>query len=253
MSQNEYTLLWQDDFDSDSLDLTRWTREVRPAGWTNHELQSYQDSTATAFVLDGCLVLKAHKIVHPDGSVEYISGKVNSQHKGDFQYGRVEVSAKVPAGQGLWPAIWMMPTQESHYGQWPRCGEIDILEVLGHDTSTVYATIHYGLPHRQQQGRWQNIHPRLSDAFHTYALEWEPEEMRFYLDDTLLLRVTDWYTAQDGEPIAPYPAPFNQPFFVQMNLAVGGDWPGDPDETTDFDKAEFLIDYLRVYRKTKGD
>jgi hypothetical protein len=169
-------------------------------------------------------------------------------------YGKVVVSAKVPEGQGLWPAIWMMPQDESYYGQWPKCGEIDIMESLGKDTTISYSTIHYGEPHAEQQGTvTMTGADSFSARFHEYSVEWEPGEMRFYTDDVLVLTVNDWFTAEEGQDDKPYPAPFNQPFFVQMNLAVGGDWPGNPDATTNFDNAEFEIDYVRVYQKPEYD
>ncbi|MCR4749550.1 MAG: family 16 glycosylhydrolase, partial [Lachnospiraceae bacterium] len=179
----------------------------------------------------------------------YTSGKVNSQNKKDFLYGKVCIRAKVPEGQGLWPAAWMMPTDEGKYGQWPKCGEIDIMEVLGNDTKTSYATIHYGEPHGQEQGKKELTEGSFSDDFHEYSVEWEPGKMKFFVDFVQILEVRDWFTAVEGEDEKPYPAPFDQTFFVQMNLAVGGDWPGNPDETTDFDNAEYLIDYVRVYQK----
>lgn len=248
-----YNLLWHDEFEGDTLNEKIWTREVREVGWTNNELQSYEDSTDNVFVNDGCLVLKAIKT----GDKSYTSGKVNSQNKADFQYGKVVARAKTPKGKGLWPAIWMMPKDEDFYGQWPKCGEIDIMEVLGDDVTKTYATIHYGAPHAEQQGTYvlQDIlhDGTFASDFHEYSVEWEPGEMRFYVDDIEILVVNDWFSAVEGEDDKPYPAPFNQPFFVQMNLAVGGNWPGDPDDKTDFDKAEFMIDYVRVYQKDSYD
>ena len=248
-----YNLLWHDEFNGDKLNEKIWTREVREVGWTNNELQAYVDSEDNVFVKDGNLILKARKAA--DGS--YTSGKVNSQNKADFTYGKVVARAKVPRGKGLWPAIWMMPQDEEFYGQWPKCGEIDIMEVLGHDVAKTYATIHYGEPHAEQQGTYviENIFKdgTFATDFHDYSVEWEPGEMRFYVDENMVLTVNDWFTAVEGEDDKPYPAPFNQPFFVQMNLAVGGNWPGDPDEYTDFDNAEFAIDYVRVYQKPEYD
>jgi len=250
-----YNLLWSDEFNGDTLDEAKWTRELREPGWTNNELQEYTDSDENIFVKDGNLVLKAVK-TEKDGKDYYTSGKVNSQNKQDFMYGKVVTRAKVPEGQGLWPAIWMMPKDEGFYGQWPKCGEIDIMEVLGSDVTTSYSTIHYGEPHAEQQGIHiiDNVLKKgtFASAFHEYSVEWEPGEMRFYTDNALVLTVNDWFTAENDVE-KDYPAPFNQPFFVQMNLAVGGNWPGDPDETTDFDKAEFQIDYVRVYQKDSYD
>lgn len=247
-----YNLLWNDEFSGDALDETIWNYEPHEPGWTNQELQEYTVSTDNVFTRDGKLVIKAIK-TEKNGADYYTSGKVTSQNKKDFTYGKVVASAKVPKGQGLWPAIWMMPQDESFYGQWPKCGEIDIMEVLGSRVDTAYGTIHYGEPHAEQQGTYVLENGTFADDFHEYSVEWEPGEMRFYIDGNLYHTVNDWFTALPDEDEKPYPAPFNQPFFVQMNLAVGGTWPGNPDETTDFDKAEFEIDYVRVYQKPEYD
>lgn len=244
-----YNLLWADEFDGPTLDESNWNVELRDPGWTNNELQAYVDTDENVFIKDGCLCLKAIETVDENGKKSYTSGKVNSQNKRDFLYGKVVVRAKVPEGQGLWPAAWMMPTDESKYGQWPKCGEIDIMEVLGNDTKTSYATIHYGEPHGQEQGKKELSEGSFSDDFHEFSVEWEPGRIKFFVDYVQILETRDWFTAVEGEDEKPYPAPFDQTFFVQMNLAVGGDWPGNPDETTDFDNAEYLIDYVRVYQK----
>ncbi|MCR4703628.1 MAG: family 16 glycosylhydrolase [Saccharofermentans sp.] len=248
-----YKLLWSDEFDGKKMDEKKWNYEPHEPGWTNEELQEYTTSTDNVFVSDGKLVIKAIK-TEKDGKDYYTSGKVTGQNKTDFQYGKVVVSAKVPEGQGLWPAIWMMPKDESYYGQWPKCGEIDIMESLGNDTTVSYSTIHYGAPHMEQQGTIKKDGDEsFSAKFHEYSVEWEPGEIRFYTDGELVLTCNDWFSAVEGEDDKPYPAPFNQPFFVQMNLAVGGVWPGNPDATTDFSNAEFEIDYVRVYQKAEYD
>jgi len=248
-----YNLLWADEFDGDAMDESKWNYEPHEPGWVNNELQEYTTSTDNVFVRDGKLVLKAIKS-EKNGKDYYTSGKVTGQNKTDFLYGKVVVSAKVPEGQGLWPAIWMMPKDESYYGQWPKCGEIDIMESLGHQTNISYSTIHYGEPHGEQQGSIERSGAdSFSAKFHEYSVEWEPGEMRFYTDGELVLTCNDWFTAVQGEDDKPYPAPFDQPFFVQLNLAVGGNWPGNPDATTDFSKAEFEIDYVRVYQKPSYD
>ena len=248
-----YNLLWADEFDGETMDESKWSYDPHEPGWPNKELQEYTTSPDNVVVRDGKLVLKAIK-TEKDGKDYYTSGKVKGQNKTDFTYGKVVVSAKVPEGQGLWPAIWMMPQDESRYGQWPKCGEIDIMEVLGNDTTTSYSTIHYGEPHGEQQGTIVKTgNDSFSSTFHEYSVEWEPGEMRFYTDGELVLTVNDWFTAVEGEDDKPYPAPFDQPFFVQLNLAVGGNWPGNPDASTDFSKAEFEIDYVRVYQKPSYD
>ncbi len=247
-----YDLLWNDEFSGSALDESKWNYEPHEPGWTNEELQEYTTSADNVFLRDGKLVIKAIKSDR-NGKDYYTSGKVTGRNKTDFTYGKVVVSAKVPEGQGLWPAIWMMPKDESFYGQWPKCGEIDIMEVLGNDVNTAYGTLHYGEPHGEQQGTWALTGQTYADSFHEYSVEWEPGEMRWYIDGNLYHTVNDWFTAVQGEDEKPYPAPFNQPFFVQMNLAVGGTWPGNPDATTDFDKAEFEVDYVRVYQKPEYD
>ncbi len=250
---DDYTLLWNDEFTGSSLNKDLWNYEPHEPGWTNNELQEYTTSEDNVFLRDGKLVLKAIKTTQDSGKDYYTSGKVTTQNKGDFTYGKVVVSAKAPEGKGLWPAIWMMPKDESFYGQWPKCGEIDIMEVLGSNVSTAYGTVHYGEPHAEQQGTYVLSEGTFADSFHEYSVEWEPGEMRFYIDGNLYHTVNDWFTAVSGEDEKPYPAPFNQPFFVQLNLAVGGNWPGDPDANTDFNKAEFEVDYVRVYQKAEYD
>lgn len=250
----EYHLLWHDEFDGDTLNTQNWNIEIREPGWTNNELQAYTDASENVYVKDGMLVLQAKKTKSENGLTTYTSGKVNGKGLHQFLYGKVVVRAKVPAGQGLWPAIWMMPQDESFYGQWPKCGEIDIMEILGNQTHILYSNIHYGLPHGENQGTYvlkDGTH--FSDDFHEFSVEWEPDEIRFYVDGELFHTVNNWYTAVEGEDEVTYPAPFDQPFFVQMNLAVGGDWPGNPDRTTNFDEAKFEIDYVRIYQKSTYD
>lgn len=244
-----YTLIWNDEFNGTKLNMDIWNYEPHEPGWTNNELQEYTTSTDNVFLRDGHVVLKAIETIDENGNPYYTSGKITTQNKEDFMYGKVVIRAKVPEGQGLWPALWMMPTDESYYGQWPKCGEIDIMEVLGNQTNIAYGTVHYGEPHAEQQGIYTLEEGTFASDFHEYSLEWEPGEMRWYIDGNLYLTVNDWFTAYPDEDEKPYPAPFNQTFFVQMNLAVGGNWPGNPDETTDFENAEFEIDYVRVYQK----
>lgn len=247
-----YNLVWNEEFDGEKLSLTDWNREVRRSGWTNNELQAYRADAENVFLRDGKLVLKAIKSVDEYGKTVYTSGKVNTLDRHNFLYGKICVSAKVPQGQGLWPAIWMMPTRD-HYGAWPRGGEIDIMEILGHDVRTTYANLHFGDPHSEQQGVFKLTGDEtFANSFHEFSMEWEPGEFRFYIDGEHFHTVNDWYSAS-GSIVRDYPAPFNREFYLQLNLAVGGNWPGNPDETTDFDKAEFEIDYVRVYQKPAYD
>ena len=174
---------------------------------------------------------------------------MNTQNKHNFKYGLFEAKVKVPAGQGFLPAFWMMPADENLYGQWPRCGEIDIMEVLGSDTKTAYGTIHYGNPHSESQGKYTLKNRSFSDEYHIFSAEWEPGKINWYVDGILMHTESDWYSVTEGQGEITYPAPFDQPFYIILNLAVGGNWPGNPDETTDIEKAAFKIDYVKVYQK----
>lgn len=248
-----YSLLWNDEFDGKELNTDIWNYELHEPGWVNNELQEYTQSNDNVYLEDGNLVIKAIKTTDDNGNDYYTSGRMTTQNKKDFLYGKVVARAKVPEGQGLWPAIWMMPTDESKYGQWPKCGEIDIVETLGNDVDTAYGTVHCGEPYKQQQGTYVLDDGTFASDFHEFSVEWEPGEMRFYIDGNLYHTVNDWFTAVDGEEEKDYPAPFNQDFYVILNLAVGGNWPGNPDETTDFDKAKLEVDYVRVYQKPEYD
>lgn len=186
-----YNLVWNDEFDGEVFTFDDWNWETRRAGWTNNELQAYNASRDNIFLRDGKLVLKAIKSVNQYGKTVYTSGKVQTLDKHNFLYGRIDVRAKVPAGQGLWPAIWMMPTRD-HYGSWPRGGEIDIMEFLGHDVKTVYANLHYGDPHAEQQGVYTLENGEtFTDSFHVFSVEWDPGEFRFYVDGNHFHTIND--------------------------------------------------------------
>ena len=173
LSYEGYNLKWEDQFEGDSLNRDDWNVELHDPGWVNNELQSYVDSPENIYIEDGSLVLKPVETVNEDGNVSYTSGRVNTQNKHDFKYGLFEARVKVPEGQGFLPAFWMMPTNENLYGQWPRCGEIDIMEVLGNDTDTSYGTIHYGNPHSESQGSYTLEEGTFSDEYHVFDVEWK--------------------------------------------------------------------------------
>ena len=248
-----YSLYWSDDFEGDTLDTESWNYELHDPGWVNNELQSYVESDETVYISDGVLVIDPKETVDADGNVSYTSGRINTQGKVDFTYGIVEASIKMPSGQGFLPAFWMMPTDENLYGQWPRCGEIDIAEVLGSDTKTSYGTVHYGNPHSESQGSYTLSSGDFSEEFHTYAVEWLPGEIRWYVDGILIHSENDWYTTTENLGTVTYPAPFDQPFYLILNTAVGGDWPGNPDETTDVNAATMEIEYVAIYRQDSYD
>ena len=240
----EYKLIWHDEFDGDELDRSIWNVELHEPGWVNEELQEYVDSPENIKVENSTLILQPVK-----KGDKYTSGRVNCQGKKDLLYGVFEVSAKVPTGKGYLPAFWMMPKEEEHYGQWPRCGEIDCMEVMGQDTTKVYGTLHYGNPHEQSQGEYVLETGDLAKEFHTYTCKWEPGKITWYIDGIQYHEETKWYSATEGVGTLPYPAPFDQPFHVILNLAIGGSWVGYPDETTTYEDQAFVIDYVRAYQK----
>ncbi len=250
-----FHLVWHDEFNGTEKRLNEddWNYETHEVGWVNHELQEYVPSEDYAYVQDGELVIQPVK-TETDGKVSYVSGRVNTQNKHDYKYGWFEAKIKFPKGKGFLPAFWMMPQDEGFYGQWPKCGEIDIAEVLGDNTTMNYGTLHYGEPHKQNQGNYSLKNGDFADEYHVFAIEWEPGLIKWYVDGEQYYETNDWFTAVDGEEEKPYPAPFNQPFHVILNVAVGGDWPGDPDESTVFDdRAAMKVDYVRIFQKDEYD
>lgn len=249
LSYEGYRLVWEEQFQGDTLNPDDWNVELHEPGWVNEEWQEYIHSSENIYLKDGKLCLRAIKSVNENGEAYYTSGRVSTQYKHDFTYGIFESRLKVPKGKGFLPAFWLMTTDEDVYGQWPRCGEIDIMEVLGHDTVTNHGTIHYGIPHQQGQGKYTLEQGSFADDFHTLQLEWEPGKLSWYVDGELYHVENDWYCAREKEGKIPFPAPFNHPFYIILNLAVGGSWVGYPDESTDFEDAVFEIDYVKVYQK----
>ena len=254
LAKKGYSFKWGDDFTGTSLKRSDWNVELHEPGWVNNELQAYVDSDENIQVKDGNLLLKPVKKTNADETESYTSGRINTQGKHDFKYGYFECRAKVPAGKGYLPAFWMMPADENLYGQWPKCGEIDIMEVMGQETNKAYGTIHYGEPHDQSQGTYTvSEKNNFADNYHTYACEWEPGKIIWYIDGVKFHEESDWFSAKSGQGEVTYPAPFDQPFYMILNLAVGGSWVGYPDATTTYDDQQFAIDYVKVYQKDRYD
>ncbi len=190
------------------------------------------------------------------GERQITSGRINTQGKHDFRYGRFEARAKVPEGMGYLPAFWLMASDEGLYGQWPKCGEIDIMEVMGQDTRKSYHTIHYGYDsgngHKQNQGSNTLTQGSYADDYHVYRVDWDPGLITWYVDDKEVYSTRDWYTGQDDDNQLTYPAPFDQNFYIILNLAVGGSWVGYPDEKTyaGMNDQAFKVDYVKVYQKS---
>lgn len=247
----DWELVWSDEFEGTEINFDNWSFDHPQNGRYNGEIQSYTDQNA--WVEDGHLIIEARKetITEPDGQTyDYTSSKLITQGKQTWTYGKIEVRAKMPEGQGMWPAIWMMPEDEPFYGTWPVGGEIDIMEMLGHEPNKIYANIHYGHPKGEAQGTYTLPSGQsFADDFHVYTLEWEPGEIRWYIDGELYNKANNWHSRHPDHAIEfTYPAPFDQPFFLILNISVGGHWPGNPDDTTDLPQ-QMVVDYVRVYQK----
>jgi beta-glucanase (GH16 family) len=242
-----WILVWNDEFEGNSIDPDKWEHEVNAKGGGNNELQYYTARPQNSFIEDGKLKIRAIKETYtgPEGTREYTSARLRTLNKGDWKYGRFEFRAKMPIGKGIWPALWMLPTDRV-YGGWAASGEIDIMEFIGHEPEKVHGTLHYGggWPQNKYTGNAYTLPAgKFSDDFHVFTLEWEEGEMRWYVDGNLYQTQTEWYST-NGD----YPAPFDQRFHLIVNVAVGGNWPGNPDLTTVFPQT-MEIDYARVFTR----
>ncbi len=238
-------LVWADEFDGKRLDYSKWECEVNAFGGGNQELQLYTDRKQNVRVEDGLLIIEAHKeSVNIAGTVrEYSSGRVRTKHRGDWKYGRFSIRAKLPEGQGVWPAIWMMPTEDK-YGGWALSGEIDIMEMKGQEPDRVLGTLHYGgswPKNRSTSGNYNLPRGKFSDDFHEFGIDWREGKITWLIDDKPYQTMTKWDTEA-----APFPAPFNEPFHIILNIAVGGQFLGNPNATTRF-PVQMQVDYVRVY------
>jgi beta-glucanase (GH16 family) len=237
--------IWQDEFDGPKLDYSKWECEVNAFGGGNNELQMFTDRRENVRVENGTLVIEARKD-NPNivGTMrDYSSARLRTKHRGDWTFGRIEVRAKLPKGQGVWPAIWMLPTEEK-YGGWASSGEIDIMEFKGHETKKVYGSLHYGAAwpkNRFTTGTFELSDGDFSSDFHVFSLEWRKGKMTWAVDGKPYQTLEKWDTEA-----APFPAPFDQPFHLIMNLSIGGGFVGNPDASTVFPQ-RFEIDYVRVY------
>ncbi|HKU25945.1 MAG TPA: glycoside hydrolase family 16 protein [Candidatus Sulfotelmatobacter sp.] len=248
-----WTLVWSDEFNDPNgsvVNASKWIAETGGNGWGNQELEYYTARTDNAYQQDGNLVVKVleEKYTGADGVTRnYTSARLKTMGKFSQKYGRFEARIKIPYGQGIWPAFWMLGA-DIEKNAWPKCGEIDIMENIGKEPGIVHGTIHgpgysggkgigapFDLPANQ----------RFADDFHVYAVEWEPKTIRFYVDDHLY----ETRTPADLPPGTKWV--YQHPFFLLLNVAVGGEWPGSPDVSTNFPQT-MLVDYVRVYRRTRG-
>lgn len=249
---NNWTLAWSDEFSGSTLDTSKWSTtdsygRDQCFGGGNNEQQCYTSSGQNISVEDGKLVLTARPATGLSQGRTYTSGRVQSNGKGDFTYGKFEASIKLPTGQGSWPAFWMLPSRDNV--DWPSRGEIDIMEAVnlgGNGGSTIHGTAHWGDPHTYLGGS-----ANLSDIddFHTYTVEWYPDEIRWFLNGNQYYRLTQdqWFSSDAPNDVN---APFDQDFHMILNFAVGGNWPQASDGTN-FPR-QMEVDYVRVYQ-CEGD
>ncbi len=230
------TLVWNDEFENGPLNTEYWNYEEGAGGWGNNELQTYNDSEENVHIDSGYLHITA---LNPSTSY-YTSGRITTQGKKEFTWMRVDIRAKLPIGQGIWPALWMLGSNYSTVG-WAKCGEIDIMEYLGHQPSVVYGNIHWdvnGYIHRGTSYSLSISSSTFNSDFHIFTFIWTPNNLRWLVDGYQYYNLN--ISSISGFPI-------NFPQFFIFNVAVGGNWPGNPDETTVFPQ-HMIIDYIRVYQ-----
>jgi len=237
-----WKLVWSDEFEAATLDESKWTYEVQGPGWVNHELQNYTDRRKENVRLEnGQLVIEGHRDFF-EGK-EFSSGRIKTQGKFNWAYGHIEARIQVPAGTGPWSAFWMMPEDCSR--GWPACGEIDIMEHVGYEPNTVHTTFH-SLSNNWRNGKNITASTNVDGAtssFHIYAIDWYPDRIETFVDGR---RYFTSYNNGSGDDAWP----FNKPYYLILNLAIGGDWGGAQgvDRVTIWPK-KMLVDYVRVYQK----
>ncbi len=232
------SLVWRDEFEGNNLNPSDWKHETGGSGWGNNELEYYQEKNTA--VHDGYLIITAEK--ENVGGKNYTSSRIITQGKKEFQYGRVDIRALLPSGQGIWPALWMLGGNATTVG-WPACGEIDIMEMIGGagKDNTVHGTAHWDNKgsHASFGGKLSLAPPKiLADEFHVFSIVWTPTSITWYLDD-VQYEVIDTTPSDLSE--------FQSNFYFIFNVAVGGNWPGNPDATTTFPQ-RMIVDYIRIFQ-----
>lgn len=243
--KDNYQLVWSDEFNYEGLpDAAKWSYDTvgNATGWGNNELQYYTAAKLkNAKVHEGKLIISTLK--DSTGGKQFTSARLRSKDKGDWLYGKVEVCAKLPRGRGLWPAIWMLPT-DWEYGGWPASGEIDIMEQVGYEPDSIFCTIHtksYNHTIHTQRGSSIAV-PDCADAFHRYQMEWDKDEIRLLVDDKLVFSFKN-------EKTSPNEWPFDKRFHLLLNVAVGGNWGGAKGVDDSVFPQAMEVDYVRVYQK----
>lgn len=251
----QWVPVWSDEFNGNAIDRSKWANEVNGYGGGNNELQYYSESPKYSFVKDGSLHLRLYRDPHTtvDGKTQpYTSARLRTIYRGDWTYGRIEIRAKLPSGQGIWPALWMLPTN-SPYGGWAAGGEIDLVESRGSEVNATIGTLHFGdkwPKNAHQGGETQFPGKNAAEDFHVYALEWQRDEISWFLDGRKWQTIgkNDWSSAAAPKSET---APFDSPFHLIINLAAGGHFFGgttqDPNKLPDSAFPQtLLVDYVRV-------
>ena len=237
----ESTPCWSDEFNYTGLpDPAKWGYDTGGSGWGNNELQYYTSDIKNAAVADGILTIRALR--ETSGGKNYTSARLVTKNKGDILYGRIEVKAKLPAGKGTWPAIWMLPTDWA-YGDWPKSGEIDIMEHVGCDPDAIHISTHceaYYFRLNNQKTAVKKINS-VTTAFHLYRVDWTPNAIRGYIDDQLVF-------TNVNEGTGPKVWPFDKRFHLLLNIAVGGDWGGQQGVDDTVFPADMQVDWVRFYK-----
>ncbi len=233
---DDWQLVWSDEFNEANINQKHWDYEQ---GYIrNNELQWYTCDKKNCYIEEGNLVIQA--VEEKGSNIRYTSASINTKGKKSWKYGKFEMRAKLPYGKGIWPAFWTLGIEKP----WPMCGEIDIMEMIGGEggDSSVYATAHWGEEgiHMQYGMRNDLNTGRFSDDYHIFSMEWSCEEVIWYIDNTRCHSMKIDEKNRDE---------FSQPHYILLNLAVGGDWPGSPDDTTTFPQ-KYYIDYIRIYQKS---
>ncbi len=236
-SQIDRELIWEENFDGNILNETYWNYELGDGcpnicGWGNNERQHY---TKTNHIIEeGFLTISAKK-----NDTIYSSTRITTQNKFEFTYGRVEARAKLPVGHGIWPAIWMLGSNIQEVG-WPLCGEVDILEYVGREPHMVFNSLHTTDSHGNTINTKKTRIDDIEESFHTYAMDWAPKKIEFFVDENLM------YTFNPKERTEEV-WPFKQPFYLIINMAIGGNF-GGPEVDDSIFPQDFVIDYIKVYQ-----
>lgn len=238
-----YHLVWHDEFNEKTLDTTNWNYETGTGGngWGNNELEYYTSRPQNVFLSGGNLIIEARKESYSGSN--YTSARITTQGKQQFTYGRIDIRAKLPVQTGMWPALWMLGSNISSVG-WPQCGETDIMELIGKNSQQVVGSFHWKKTDGSE-GTFNNTYSLtsgdFSQHFHVFSLLWGQDSLQILVDDIPYVKA-----ARADLTNGTYP--FDSPFFFIFNVAVGGNWPGPPDNTTQFPQRMF-VDYVRVFQK----